>query len=151
MKLKKRFWDTDGDLSQWRKSFVSNSDEQSKFTKNLITSSKVHADSYIDSIVARLHDKTGGRYRAVEKTPDGKFVGNVWDENSIKPNIQSENNIIEYTIIQAGDEELISHIAKESNEFVSITNKAGETQNIKFTREMSESQHKQYRAWLQKK
>jgi len=146
--VKKRFWD--GDLSQWRKSFVSNSDEQSKYTKNLITSSKVHADSYIDSIVARLHDKTGGRYRAVEKTPDGKFVGNVWDENSIKPNIQSENNIIEYTIIQAGDEELISHIAKESNEFVSITNKAGETQNIKFTREMSESQHKQYRAWLQK-
>jgi len=146
--VKQSFWD--GELSQWRKSFVSNSDETGRYTKSLLSSSKVHSDSYIDSIVARIHDKTGGRYRAVEYTPDGKFVGNVWDENSIKPTIKSENNVIKYTIVQAGDEELIGHIAKADNQFVKITDK-GEDVKLKFNREMSESQHKKYTNWLRTK
>ena len=146
--IKQEFWDgKPGSLSDWRKSFVSNSDESGRYTKSLLSSSKVHSDSYIDSIVARIHDKTGGRYRAAEYTPDGKFVGNVWDENSIKPTVKSENNVIKYTIIEAGDEELIGHIAKADNQFIKITDK-GEEVKLKFNREMSESQHKKYTNWL---
>ena len=146
--IKQSFWD--GELSEWRKAFVSNSDEVGKYNKSLISNSKQHSDSYIDSIVARIHDKTGGKYRAVEVLPDGRKV-NVWDENSIKPSVSNENNIIEYTIIQAGDEELISHIAKADNQFVDIADAAGESTRLKFNREMSESQHKKYTEWLRRR
>ncbi|MBO71688.1 MAG: hypothetical protein CL508_05170 [Actinobacteria bacterium] len=148
-KIKDDFWD--GNLREWREAFINNTDDLSRGQKAIIGNSRAHADSYIDSVVARLHDKTGGKYRAVEYTPDGKFVGNVWDENSIKPTIQNENNIIKYIITQSGDEELIGHIARNENQFIKILNNSGEEVSMKFTREMSESQYKQYKEWLAKR
>jgi hypothetical protein len=46
-----------GDLSKWRKAYVGNSTDEGRYLKDLINKNKAYSDSYIDSIVARIHLK----------------------------------------------------------------------------------------------
>src|SRR5210317_411557 len=67
--VKQSFWN--GDLSKWRKAYVGNSTDEGRYLKDLINKNKAYSDSYIDSIVARIHLKTGGKYEAYEILPNG--------------------------------------------------------------------------------
>ena len=145
--IKQSFWD--GDLSRWRKAYVGNSDETSRFLKNLISKNRNYADSYVDSIVARLHLKTGGKYEAYEIFPNGtkKLI------DTSNPAVKEIKNPIEYKILNTGDRELIEHIAtgvqEQGNRVVSIfSKKADDYVERNFTRNMTRSEFNSYSTWL---
>ena len=145
--IKQSFWD--GDLSRWRKAYVGNSDETSRFLKNLISKNRNYADSYIDSIVARLHLKTGGKYEAYEIFPNGtkKLI------DTSNPAVKEIKNPIEYKILNTGDRELIEHIAtgaqEQGSRVVSIfSKKADDYVERNFTRNMTRSEFNSYSTWL---
>ena len=145
-KIKEDFWS--GDLSQWRKALVANSDDDAKQLKKLIMEDKKWSDSYIESIVARVHLKTGGKYRAFEVVNGKKIPLDLETPRPTNP-----NNVIRYEIEKTGDHELLRHIATgykdDADQFVEIFNsKSKEYEKIPFNRKMSRSEFRKYSSWL---
>ena len=89
VRIKEDFWS--GELSQWRKALVSNADDDAKQLKQLIMQDKKWSDSYVESVVARVHLKTGGQYRAYEMV-NGKPI--PLDIETPRPT--NPNNVIRY-------------------------------------------------------
>jgi len=146
--IKQSFWD--GELSKWRKAYVGNSDDTSRFLKNLINKNRAYSDSYVDSIVARIHVKTGGKYEAYEILPNG--VEKLIDATN--PAVTEIKNPIKYVIKESGDRELIEHIStgafeKPGERVVNIfSKKANDYVTRNFTRNMTRSEFNSYSTWL---
>ena len=148
-KIKEEFWS--GDLSKWRKALVANSDDDAKQLKALIMEDKKWSDSYVDSVVARVHLKTGGKYRAHEVLPDGKKI--PLDLETPRP--MNPSHVIEYQIIESGDHELLRQIGRghldESEHGIQIFNtKSKQYEDMIFNRKMSRSEFRKYSTWLNK-
>jgi hypothetical protein len=107
--VKDRFWE--GDLSDWRTALAYGSDEAGKYQKIKILKDRQWADDYIDSVFARVHYKTGGAYKVYEILPDGtrRLFDDVIGQTRTRKSAQSR---IEFELIETGDSELLSHIAK---------------------------------------
>ena len=146
--IKEDFWT--GDLSKWRKAYVGNSTEEGRYLKDLINKNKAYSDSYIDSIVARIHLKTGGKYEAYEILPNGtkRFI------NTSDPNVLEIKNPIDYVIKNAGDKELIEHISinalddRAANKVSIFSKKANDYVERNFNRNMTRSEFNSYSTWL---
>ena len=148
-KIKEEFWS--GDLSKWRKALVANSDDDAKQLKALIMEDKKWSDSYVDSVVARVHLKTGGKYRAHEVLPNGKKI--PLDLETPRP--MNPSHVIEYQIIESGDHELLRQIGRghldESEHGIQIFNtKSKQYEDMIFNRKMSRSEFRKYSTWLNK-
>jgi hypothetical protein len=146
-KIKEDFWQ--GELSQWRKALIANTDDDAKQLKKLIMEDKKWSDSYVESVVARVHLKTGGKYRATEVLPDGRTI--PLDVETPRPT--NPNHVIRYEIIETGDHELLRQIAKgykdDTEHGIQIFNsKKGEYEEIIFNRKMSRSELRKYSTWL---
>ena len=153
--IKQRFWD--GDLSDWRTALSYGSDDVGKYQKFKMQNSRELSDAYIDSVLARVHYKTGGTYKAYEIMPDGTkhLFDDVAGEYRTR---RSPNSRIEFELTQAGDSELLEHIAK-GKQLQQVT--AGQTkvpaflnidgEKITFGRNMTIEDHNKYSAWLKKK
>ena len=149
--LKQSFWD--GELKEWRMAFVGNADDMGRASKKLILENKAHADSYIDSIVARLHVKTGGTYEAYEIIPGGtpKLIS-ARDDARILPAVTDIKNPIRYDIKTSGDKELIAHIAGGADDTTNVvqvfSKKKNDYQDITLSRNMTRSEFRVYSTWL---
>ena len=149
--IKQSFWD--GELKEWRMAYVGNADDLGRASKKLILENKAHADSYIDSIVARIHVKTGGTYEAYEIVPGGtpKLISSR-DDKRILPAVTDIKNPIRYDIKSSGDKELIAHIAgggTDKPNVVSIfSKKKNDYQQINLSRKMTRSEFRVYSTWL---
>jgi len=106
--IKDRFWD--GDLSTWRTALAYGSDEAGKYQKIKVLNDRKWADDYVDSVLARLHYKTGGSYKVTEVLPDGtrRVFDDIEGMKRIRKSPQSE---IEFELTKVGDDELLSHVA----------------------------------------
>jgi hypothetical protein len=149
--IKQSFWD--GELSEWRMAFVGNADDIGRASKKLILNDKAHADSYIESILARLHVKTGGQYEAYEMVKGGppKLIS-ARDDARILPAVTDIKNPVQYRIIKSGDRELLDHISLGVNEGKRVVNvfskKAGDYVELQFSRNMTRSDFRSYASWL---
>ena len=149
--LKQSFWD--GELSEWRMAYVGNADDMGRASKKMILENRNHSDSYIDSVLARLHVKTGGTYEAYEIVPNGpaKLISSR-DDARILPAVTDIKNPVEYRIITSGDREILDHIATGAEEGKRVINvfsrKANDYVELQFSRNMTRSQFRVYASWL---
>ena len=147
IRIKEDFWS--GELSQWRKALVSNADDDAKQLKQLIMQDKKWSDSYVESVVARVHLKTGGQYRAYEVLSDGRKIPlDIETPRPINP-----NNVIRYEITQTGDHELLRQIAKghkdDTEHTIQIFNRAkNEYEDLVFNKKMTRKEFRKYASWL---
>lgn len=147
VRIKEDFWS--GELSQWRKALVSNADDDAKQLKQLIMQDKKWSDSYVESVVARVHLKTGGEYRAYEVLSDGRKI--PLDIETPRPT--NPNNVIRYEITQTGDHELLRQIGKgykdDTEHSIQIFNrKKNEYEDIVFNKKMTRGEFRKYASWL---
>jgi len=147
IKIKEDFWS--GKLSQWRKALVANADDDAKQLKQLIMQDKKWSDSYVESVVARVHLKTGGEYRAYEVLSDGRKI--PLDIETPRPT--NPNNVIRYEITQTGDHELLRQIAKgykdDTEHTIQIFNRAkNEYEDLVFNKKMTRKEFRKYASWL---
>jgi len=149
IRIKEDFWSNENGLAQWRKALVSNADDDAKQLKQLIMQDKKWSDSYVESVVARVHLKTGGEYRAYEVLSDGRKI--PLDIETPRPT--NPNNVIRYEITQTGDHELLRQIAKghkdDTEHTIQIFNrKSNEYEDLVFNKKMTRSQFRKYTSWL---
>ena len=153
--IKQRFWD--GDLSDWRTALSYGSDDVGKYQKFKMQNDRVKADAYIDSVLARVHYKSGGSYKAYEVLPDGTrhLFDDVAGEYRTR---RSPNSTIDFELTKQGDSEILEHIAQGK---LLQQVKAGQSkkpvylnlngQQVTFGRDMTIADHNHYAAWLKKK
>ena len=153
--IKERFWK--GDLSDWRTALSYGSDDVGKYQKFKMQDSRELADAYIDSVLARVHYKAGGSYRATEVLPDGTRIDfeDVAGEYRTR---RSPNSRIEFELDELGDSEILEHIAKGK---LLQQVKAGQSkkpvylnlngEQVTFGRDMTVGDHNKYAAWLSNK
>ena len=153
--IKQRFWD--GDLSDWRTALSYGSDDVGKYQKFKMQDSRELADAYIDSVLARVHYKAGGSYKATEVLPDGTRI--LFDDVAGEYRTRrSPNSRIEFELDKLGDSEILDHIAKGK---LLQQVKAGQSkkpvylnlngEQVTFGRDMTVGDHNKYAAWLSKK
>ena len=108
--IKDDFWE--GDLRGWRESVTYGADEVGKYQKIRMLTDRKAADAYIDSVVSRIHYKTGGHFDTYEVFPDGTETLLHKSNGDFKAiSRKSPTSLIEHRITKPGDEELIRHIA----------------------------------------
>jgi hypothetical protein len=153
--VKQRFWD--GDLSDWRTALSYGSDDVGKYQKFKMQDSRELADAYIDSVLARVHYKAGGSYKATEVLPDGTRI--LFDDVAGEYRTRrSPNSRIEFELKDLGDSEILDHIAKGK---LLQQVKAGQSkkpvylnlngEQVTFGRDMTVGDHNKYAAWLSNK
>jgi hypothetical protein len=149
--VKDRFWE--GDLSDWRTALSYGSDEAGKYQKLKILKDRQWADDYIESVFARVHYKTGGAYKVYEILPDGtrRLFDDVIGQTRTRKSAQSR---IEFELIETGDSELLSHIAKGA-ELDRVAQQGGKPvyltigdEQVTFGRNGTIADKKKYQAYL---
>jgi uncharacterized protein YlxW (UPF0749 family) len=147
--IKDRFWD--GDLSTWRTALAYGSDEAGKYQKIKVLNDRKWADDYVDSVLARLHYKTGGSYKVTEVLPDGtrRVFDDIEGMKRIRKSPQSE---IEFELTKVGDDELLSHVAAGVDGIESgLVKVVIDGDEIAIGRKSTIGMKKKYVKWLAKK